>query len=382
MNPENQARTFVILLLVVLTACSPATTPVPTEPPPPTTLQATATPAQPVTRTAKDLKTELDTIMQKMAKSGNFSGSILVARNGEIIMSEGYGQADREKKILNTAQTRYRIGSITKQFTAMAILMLQELGKLNVQDPICNYMTDCPAAWKGVTLHHLLTHTSGIPNFTEFSDYNATKATPSSPEQTIHRFTNKPLDFKPGEKWNYSNSNYVLLGKVIEQASGQSYEDFLRRYIFEPLKMNSTGYDRNQPDLAVGYVDQTVSKADYHDMSIPYAAGALLSTVEDLYRWDQALYTEQLLPQKALDDMFTAHVSVSEEHGLGYGYGWLISRAFNRFMIFHGGSIDGYTSLIERYPDDKVTVIVLTNQGNLDPAMTSDMLKASIFGGR
>jgi CubicO group peptidase (beta-lactamase class C family) len=145
--------------------------------------------------------------------------------------------------------------------------------------------------------------------------------------------------------------------------------------------MTDTGYDHNQSDLAVGYANQTVTKADYHDMSIPYAAGALYSTIEDLYRWDQVLYTEQLLPQKALDDMFTAHASVSEG-GAGYGYGWMIGGAFSPRNIFHGGSIDGYTSLIDRYPDDKVTVIILTNQGNLDPVMTSVILKEKIFGVR
>jgi CubicO group peptidase (beta-lactamase class C family) len=354
----------------------PATdSPVPTATP-----VSTATPAPTATRTAQDLGTELDTILQKVTKANVFSGSVLAARDGQIILNQGYGLADREKKTPNTAQTRYRIYSITKQFTAMAILMLQEQGKLNVQDPICKYIPDCPAAWKTITIHHLLTHTSGIPDPPDLADYQKTEATPSPPEQLILRFKDKPLDFQPGEKWSYSNSGYALLGAIIERVSGQSYEDFLQKNIFEPLKMVNTGYDHNRSDLAVGYVSSGRIKANSVDMSLPYAAGGLYSTVEDLYRWDQALYTEQLVPQRALDTMFTAHASVPDSDESGYGYGWFIGEYMNRRNISHGGGWVGYTSLIDRYPDDKVTVIVLTNQANVDPATISDIVEKRIFG--
>jgi CubicO group peptidase (beta-lactamase class C family) len=343
---------------------------------------STATPAPTATRTAQDLGTELDTILQKVTKADVFSGSVLAARDGQIILSQGYGLADREKKTPNTAQTRYRIYSITKQFTAMAILMLQEQGKLNVQDPICKYIPDCPAAWKEIAIHHLLTHTSGIPDPLSLTDYQRTDATPSPPEQTILRFKDKPLDFQPGEKWSYSNSGYILLGAIIERVSGQAYEDFLQKNIFEPLKMVDTGYDHNRTDLAVGYTSSGRIKANSVDMSLPYAAGGLYSTVEDLYRWDQALYTEQLVPQQALDTMFTAHASVPDSDGFGYGYGWLIGKYLNRLNITHGGGLVGYTSLIDRYPDDKTTVIVLTNQANVDPASISDIVEKKIFGER
>jgi CubicO group peptidase (beta-lactamase class C family) len=342
-------------------------------------VSATATSATTATLTVPDLAAELDAALQRVVMAGYLSGSVLVARDGQIILSQGYGLADRDKKIPNAAQTRYRIGSVTKQFTAMAILMLQEQGKLNVQDPICDYLADCPVAWKGITLHQLLTHTSGIPGFTELTGYETTKATPSPPDQTILRFRDRPLDFPPGEKWSYSNSNYVLLGKIIERASGQSYEDFLRTNIFDPVGMINTGYDHNQSDLAVGYANQITTTADYLDMTIPYAAGGLYSTVEDLYRWDQALYTAQLVPQEALDDMFAAHATIPDSGGMGYGYGWMIGKKHNRRFISHGGSIDGYTSVIERYPDDKVTVIVLTNQQNLDPTATSEVLANEVF---
>jgi CubicO group peptidase (beta-lactamase class C family) len=257
--------------------------------------------------------------------------------------------------------------------------MLQEQGKLNVQDPICEYIPDCPAAWREITIHHLLTLTSGIPALS-LTDYQKTEAMPVPPEQTILRFKDKPLDFQPGEKWSYSGSNYILLGKIIEQVSGQSYEDFLQKNILEPLKMVNTGYDHNRTDLAIGYANQTIIKADDVDMSIPYAASGLYSTVEDLYRWDQALSTEQLVPQKVLDAMFTAHASIPNSDGFSYGYGWFIGQYLNRRNISHSGGLVGYTSLIDRYPDDKVTVIVLTNQEDLDPATTSDMIEKKIFG--
>jgi CubicO group peptidase (beta-lactamase class C family) len=392
MCSASRLRTSVIVLLVILTACNSATTPAPpTEVPAPSPVSATAspmftaapesttTPATTATLTAQDLAAELDTALQRVVEAGYLSGSVLVARDGQIILSQGYGLADRDKKIPNAAQTRYRIGSVTKQFTAMAILMLQEQGKINVQDPICDYLTDCPMAWKGIALHHLLTHTSGIPGFTELAGYETTKATPSSPDQTILRFRDRPLDFPPGEKWSYSNSNYVLLGKIIERASGQPYEDFLRTNIFEPLGMINTGYDHDQSDLAIGYANEITTTADYLDMTIPYAAGSLYSTIEDLYRWDQALYTEQLVPQEALDAMFTAYATIPTSGGMGYGYGWMIGQRFNRRIIFHGGGIDGYTSVIVRYPDDKVTVIVLTNQQNLDPTATSEVLATVVF---
>jgi CubicO group peptidase (beta-lactamase class C family) len=389
---------LVIVFFVALTACSPAATSTPIEPLPPTVVPATSTPVPTVlaaltntpvvpptlvptaTRTAQDLAAELDTFLQKLTDAGIMSGAVLAARDGQLILSKGYGLADRDKKIPNTAQTRYRIYSITKQFTAMAILMLQEQGKLNVQDPICKYIPDCPTAWKEVTIHHLLTHTSGIPDFMGFSDYQETSATPSPPAQTMARFKDKPLDFQPGEKWSYSNSGYLLLGSIIEQVSGQSYEDFLQKNIFEPLKMVNTGYDHSRTDLAIGYTNRTDIKAKFVDMSIPYAAGGLYSTVEDLYRWDQALYAEQLVPQKALDAMFTPHAAIPESGGLNYGYGWFVGQWLNRSVVFHPGGLVGYTSLIDRYPDDKVTVIVLSNQESLDPSTISDNVEKKIFG--
>jgi len=266
---------------------------------------------------------------------------------------------------VNTAQTKFRIASLTKQFTAMAILILQKQGKLDVRDRICTYLSECPAAWQKIAIHHLLTHTSGIPDFTSFPDFKITMRSPSSPTQTIARFKDKPLDFQSGEKFSYSDSGYILLGAIIERASGATYEAFLRDNIFAPLQMGNSGYDHNSGDLAIGYRDQTSVPADFIDMTIPYAAGGLYSTVEDLYRWDRALYTDKPIPKELRDMMFTPF-AVPKKGGLGYGYGWGIGEEDNHLLVNHEGAINGFQSGIYRYPNDKIVIIILGNQQDMN----------------
>ncbi|MCY7277890.1 MAG: beta-lactamase family protein, partial [Phormidesmis sp. CAN_BIN44] len=312
----------------------------PTQPPQleTTTVATTATGPSPPSATAtsafpadQDITSKADLYLSKLTKARLFSGSVLIARNGKVLVRKGYGEADREKHLANTAQTKFRIGSLTKQFTAMAILILQAQGKLNVHDRICTYLSECPATWQKITLHHLLTHTSGIPDFTRFPDFQTTQGSPSSPTQTIARFKNKPLDFQPGEKFSYSNSGYVVLGAIIERASGATYEAFLRDNIFVPLQMVNSGYDHNNGDLAVGYREQTSVPADFVYMSIPYSACGFYSTVEDFYRWDQALYTDKLIPKNLRDKMFTPF------GGFGYGYGWGIGKEGDHPIVSHEG---------------------------------------------
>jgi CubicO group peptidase (beta-lactamase class C family) len=245
----------------------------------------------------------------------------------------------------------------------MAILMLQQEGKLNVQDKICQYVYDCPEAWQPITIHHLLTHTSGIYNFTNASEYIEYKKQFASPSNIIDRLRNLPLDFTPGEKHSYSNSGYILLGYIIEKASSYPYALYLQVKIFEPLGMINTGYDNNRlviKDRAQGYSNSTTN-ADYIDMSVPYAAGGLYSTVEDLSLWDQALYTEKLVPQSLLEDMFTPFAPIPGSTD-SYGYGWMISNAFNQQLIFHTGGIEGFVTIIDRYPESKVVIIILGNR--------------------
>jgi CubicO group peptidase (beta-lactamase class C family) len=320
-----------------------------------------------------------DTYLSKLDKARLFSGSVLIARNGRVLVRKGYGEADRKKHLVNTAQTKFRLASLTKQFTAMAILILQAQGKLNVHDRICTYLSGCPPTWQKITLHHLLTHTSGIPDFGGFPDYLTTQGSPSSPAQTIARFKNKPLDFQPGKTFSYSNSGYVVLGAIIERASGATYEAFLRDNIFVPLQMVNSGYDHNNGNLAVGYRDQTSVPADFVDMSIPYAAGGLYSTVEDLYRWDRALYTDKLIPKNLRDKMFTPF-AIPKKGGLGYGYGWGIGEADNHLLVSHEGVINGFHGVIARYPNDKTVIIILGNRQDMNLFEMRTQIAKIVFG--
>lgn len=312
-----------------------------------------------------------------------FTGSVLVAKDGIILLSKGYGQADRNKKIPNTGQTKFRIASVTKQFTAVAILILQSRGKLDLQDSVCDYISNCPAAWQPITLHHLLTHTSGIPDYYSSPDWTNYQATPIAPSALIEHFIDEPLDFQPGAMWKYSNSGYVALGAIIEQVSGTSYENFIKDNILDPLKMRDTGYLENIGDLAIGYPDAfTTQPDDFEDSSTLFASGGLYTTVNDLYLWDQALFTDKLIPKDLLDKMLTPYVSTPDMVGItifGYGYGWFIAEFKKHRMLFHTGRIEGFIALNAFYPDDKVVMIVLSNQRNVDSGIVIQLANI-IFG--
>ena len=314
------------------------------------------------------LEARIDKYMQLYNSS--FGGIIFVAQKGKVLISQGYGLADRELDVPNTPQTKYAIGSMSKSFTAMAIMILQENGQLTVQDPICNYIADCPATWKPITLHHLLTHTSGIRNYTDLypelkDEVNICRE--HKPEEVIAYFKDLPLDFAPGSQWSYSNSGYFLLGVVIEKVSGESYETFIQKNILQPLGMSESGYDRSSTIVknhASGYsIDRPyhdIINASCLDVSFTYAAGGLYSTVGDLYKWDQALYTDQLVSQDTLNTIFTSTVSIPGGGGL-YGYGWIISQQSGHRVIEHSGGVNGFVADLARYPDDQVTIIVLSN---------------------
>jgi CubicO group peptidase (beta-lactamase class C family) len=205
---------------------------------------------------AQDDLSRMEEVIHSYGGSNKFMGSILVARNDQILLDKGYGYANLEWQVPNSPDTKFRLGSITKQFTAACILLLKERGKLKTDDLVKKYLPDAPATWDHITIYNLLTHTSGIPNFTEFPDYQSSEATPTTPEQLVARFRDKPLEFQPGEDWRYSNSNYVLLGYLIEKITGQRYQDFVEENIFMPLGMQNSGYDSNTaiiPQRAGGY---------------------------------------------------------------------------------------------------------------------------------
>ncbi len=361
-----KTTTFALLLAVLLSGCARAGIPTPTATP----ILPTAEPVQ----DPKVLAADLDALMQANHQAGVFDGAILVARNGQMILSQGYGFADRFNKIPNTPQTKFPIGSLTKQFTAMAILMLQARGKLTVEDKLCSYIPNCPEILQPIRLHHLLTHTAGLPDATRW-------------EQPGDKMLSKyaTLVFPAGEKWIYGDVAFDFLGRTIETVSGQTYEDFVRQNIFEPLQMSDTGYNHQQPDLAKGYAGAQGDRAQSSPADY-FAAGAIYSTVEDLYRYDQALYTDKLLPQSVLKVMFTAQVQVPDglplphPQGWSYGYGWFIGPELPRPLHYHGGMPPGYRSAFWRYPDDRITIIQLCNHEAVMLVPTEEAIANQLLG--
>lgn len=301
----------------------------------------------------------MEELVQFYVANKQFMGTVLVARQEKVLLSKGYGFADLEWDIPNTPNTKFRLSSVTKQFTAACILLLEERGKLKIEDPIRKYMPDAPAAWDKITIFHLLTHTSGIPSFTDFPDYSSSEAAHTTPEKLVARFRDKPLDFQPGEKWRYSNSGYVLLGYLLERVTGQNYADFVQQNIFQPLGMKDSGYDSNSTVIvhrASGYSPSAEGpvNAGYIDMSIPFSAGALYSTTEDLLRWEQGLFGGKLLAPASLEKMTTPF---KEDYALGLG----VHSANGRKVIEHGGGIKGFNTHLAYYPDDKLVVVALAN---------------------
>ena len=321
---------------------------------------------------------QLERIVQSYVDNKQFMGSVLVARGGSTLLDKGYASADLEWDIPNSPTTKFRLGSITKQFTAAGILLLEERGKLSTDDLVKKYMPDAPAAWDKITIYNVLTHTSGIPSFTEFPDYRSSEATPTTPEKLVARFRDKPLNFQPGEKWEYSNSGYVLLGYLLEKISGERYQDFLQKNFFTPLAMHDTGYDSNSeiiPHRASGYTPgpQGIHNAGYIDMTIPFSAGALYSTVEDLRRWENALFGGKVLSAASFTKMTTPFKQ-------DYACALAVHTAHGHKVIEHGGGIEGFNTELAYYPDDKLTVIVLGNLNGPAVGAIAEKLAESVHG--
>jgi len=320
-----------------------------------------------------DFPSSADAYLKKLTEKQQFSGAVLVATNGRVLFAKGYGLANREHGIPNKTNTIFRLGSVTKQFTAMCILVLQEQHKLSVSNLISQYVEDCPEAWKTIMIHHLLSHTAGIPNFTSFPDYERLLRLPTTVEATVGRFKDKPLRSPPGTKFDYSNSHYVLLGYIIEKVSGMPYDKFVAENVFRPLGMTSSGYDHPADILvnrASGYSQGTngIVNCAYIEMDIPHGAGALYSTVHDLLLWDESMYAKQLVSAGSLEAMFTDF------------YGWGLLREEPRYMRHAPGGIQGFKSSVRRYPDEHVYFAVLSNFDWIDPVKITSELSKMFFG--
>jgi len=309
-----------------------------------------------------------DEYLTKLTREEEFSGAALIATNGNIVFAKAYGLANREFGIANTTNTIFRLASVTKQFTAMCILILQEEYKLSVSNRIAQYVQNCPAAWSNITIHHLLTHASGVPDYTQFPDHFRRERLPSAVADTLSLLKDKPLDFEPGTKMQYSNSGYVLLGYIIEKVTGRKYQQILSEKIFQPLGMKHSGYDHPEsilPERAAGYgltrfphpFGTNIVNCIPFAMDLPFSAGALYSTVGDMLIWDQALYSDRLVTAKSREAMFT------EYEGWGYCYGWFHGRVgdSDRVGYGHGGRISGFVTHANRFPKERVYVVVLCN---------------------
>jgi CubicO group peptidase (beta-lactamase class C family) len=301
----------------------------------------------------------MDQIVQSYVADHRFMGTVLVARGESVLLNKGYGSANLEWNVPHSPESKFRLGSITKQFTAASILLLEERGKLSVNDPVKKYMPDAPAAWDKVTIFHLLTHTSGVADFTSFPDYPKIEPFATTPAKLVALFRDKPLDFEPGTEWKYDNSGYVLLTYLIEKISGDTYEKFVRDNIFTPLGMKDTGYDSNAaiiPHRASGYSAGRggIENAGFIHMTIPQGAGALYSTTADLLKWEQGLFGGKVVQKASLDKMTTPFKN-------NYAFGLGVETTGGRKRISHGGGIEGFNTELSYYPDDKLTVVVLAN---------------------
>jgi CubicO group peptidase (beta-lactamase class C family) len=307
-----------------------------------------------------------------------FMGSVLVVNGDQVLLNKGYGSASLEWAIPNSPESKFRLGSLTKQFTATLVLLLQQDGKLNIADPVSKYLTDAPTAWEKITLANLLGHTSGIPNFTNDKNFTVWAQSPHSVEEELAFFKDKPLDFEPGSKFDYSNSNFEVLGAVIEKVSGKKYGDLLRERIFDPLGMKDTGLDADDlvlPKRAEGYMPgkDGLVVARSESMSVPWAAGSLYSTTGDLLKWEQALFGGKVLSADSLKLMTTAGKG---NYGLGVG----VDDKDGMKLVSHGGGIEGFNTFLSYIPEKRIAVVVLANVNGSAPGAMAGQLLDVVLG--
>ena len=342
-----------------------------------------AAPARPAPSPARAPAT-LDAWLQAEAAADRFSGAVLVAQGDRVLFRRAYGLADRENSVPLTPEHRFRIASLSKQFTAAAVLRLQDQGKLSVNDPLCRWVQPCPEAWAPVTLHHLLSHTAGVPDLMGRPDWGQVRWAPHTPAGLTAASAALPLEFPPGERVGYSNAAYNLLGQVVERASGRSFAEQLRADVFPAAGLQNTGYDDGSTALAVGYrptaeglLPQRQSNAD-----VVFAAGALYSSVDDLHRWSRALHGGRVLSPRSYAGMIAAaepgRYRARERRGVPqvFAYGLFVGSpglrvrpGFADRQIFHTGSWAGFRALTTYQPDSDVTVVVLSNQYDAEEAV-------------
>jgi D-alanyl-D-alanine carboxypeptidase len=305
------------------------------------------------------LESWTDTYIAALAPTKHFRGNVLVERDGRVLLKKSYGFADESWNVPNQADGRFEIASLTKQFTATAILQLVEAGRLSVDDSVTRFYTHGPESWRAITVKQLLNHTSGLPN-NRLEDYKKGIAVPYTPEELVQTFRDRPLVAPPGTKWAYTNTEYCFLAYIIEKLSGESYGTYLTEHIFKPLKMSNSGFAPTTAivsKMAEGYTRENgiLRHRDYFDRSLEIGAGGIYTTVGDLLLWNHALNVPGFLRADSLNEMFSVHPPGN------YGYGWFIEDKPVR-RLFHEGGDPGFTAFEARYPDQHALILVLANE--------------------
>ena len=324
--------------------------------------------------------TKIDEYLRVEMKAQQIPGvALAVVKDGRIVLARGYGFANIEHQVSVKPETIFQSGSTGKQFTATAVMMLMEAGKLSLDDKITTYFSDAPDAWRDITIRHLLTHTSGMTDYPQDFDLRRDY----TEEELLQRIKTIPLAFQPGEKWSYSNLAYVTLGILIHKVSGKFYGDFLQERIFKPLEMTTARIISEAdivPNRAAGYrvVNGQLKNQNWVSPSLNTTAdGALYLTVYDMAKWDAALYTEKLLKRSSLEQMWTP-VKLNSGKASPYGFGWALGEVRGHHIIEHGGSWQGFKAQITRYVDDKLTIILFANQARANQAKLAHDIAAII----
>ena len=318
----------------------------------------------------ESLESKVDEYIHTEMQAQHIPGlSLAVIKDSRIVLAKGYGLANVEHQVPVKPETIFQSGSMGKQFTATAVMMLVEEGKLSLDDKITKYFPDAPAAWRDITLRHLLTHTSGLGDYP--ADFDLRRD--YTEDELYQRIKTTPLAFQPGEKWSYSNLAYVMLGILIHKVSGKFYGDFLQERVFKPLQMSTARIISEAdiiPNRAAGYrfVNGELKNQNWVSPSLNTTAdGALYLTVYDMAKWDAALYTEKLLKKSSLEQMWTP-VKLNNGKTFPYGFGWALGEIRGHKIVEHGGAWQGFKSQISRYPDDRLTVILFANQARTNQA--------------
>ncbi|WP_332735533.1 serine hydrolase [Flavihumibacter sp.] len=334
--------------------------------------------------TRKELEKDFDNVLSQIYKQGGPGCAALITEKGKPLYRKAFGMANIELGVPMKPEMVFRIGSITKQFTAIAILQLMEQGKLSLQDEITKFIPDYPVNGKKITIEHLLTHTSGIKSYTSMPSFETIIRKDMKPDELVGFFKNEPMDFDPGAKFLYNNSGYFLLGVIIEKVSGMSYPQYLEKNIFKPLGMVNSYYGTDTriiPNRAAGYQngEAGIVNADQMSMTLPYAAGSIQSTVDDLFLWHKAVHGYKLVKKETLQKAFSPY-KLADGNISNYGYGWAFGQVQDAALIEHGGGINGFTTSSMYLPKEDIFVVLFTNTTHVGPDMAATKLAAIAMG--